>query len=319
MELLEQYLNVIKMYLPRDQRDDIVNELQENLLSEMEDRESELGRSLNENEQAELLQQHGHPQVVARRYAPDQPNVAFGRQLISPESYPIYIRVLWIVLGCMAVVHISLVLLGKSLGIGAFISSMFWTFVSSTLIFSLTEIIFKKTKHYCLVPSMHYFPLPKWIPVTGFFVLAACTLWWAAIPFFPWLVLGTAAGEMELTTTWHSFYWPVLILLLVNTVQRGVILLRPKWMWFSMPIRLAIYFIGFAMLYFMLDGYPYVSVSHIAAADPGIDTLVHNTNQIIYGLLLVGAPVYWFISIVICGWFFIKGIRHWRWLRQNKQ
>ena len=319
MELLEQYLNVIKMYLPRDQRDDIINELRENLLSEMEEREAEMDRPLNENEQEDILQRYGHPQLVAKRYAPVQPNLTFGRQLIGPAIFPIYVKMLWIVLGGMVIVHAVLAILGKSPGVGPFLHSIFWTFVSVTLVSILNEFIHKKTEQYWQLPGMHYFPLAKWIPVTGFFVLIAITLWWAVVPFYPWLVLGAAARKMELTVTWHFFYWPVLLLLLLNTVQRGVFLLRPKWMWFSMAIRLVIYFICFGMLYFILDGYPYVSVSDMATFDPGIDTLVHNTNQIIYGILLVGAPLYWFINIIICGWFFIKGIRHWRWLRQNKQ
>ena len=118
MELLDQYLNVVKMYLPRDQKDDITDELRENLISEMEEKEEELGRPLNEDEQAGILKRHGAPQLVAKRYAPDQPCVTFGRQLIGPESFPIYVRVLWIVLGCMVIVHASLAILGRSPGIG---------------------------------------------------------------------------------------------------------------------------------------------------------------------------------------------------------
>ncbi|MBN1831127.1 MAG: hypothetical protein JW896_03365 [Deltaproteobacteria bacterium] len=319
MELLEQYLNVIKMYLPRDQREDIIHELYENLLSEMEDKETEMGRPLNEDEQADILRRHGAPQLVAKRYAPDQPCVAFGRQLIGPESFPIYIRILWIVLGCMVIVHASLAILGRFPGIVIFINSMFWTFVSMTLITILIDLVRKKTKHYWHTPSMYYLPVPKWIPVTGFFVVTACTLWWAGVPLFPRLIFGMAAGEMELTATWHFFYWPVLLLLLINSVHRGVFLLRPQWMWLSMPIRLGIYFICLVMLYFLLDGYPYVSVSNLETAGPGITGLAHNMNQIIYAALLIGGPVYWFINIIVCGWFFIKGIQYWRWLRQNKQ
>lgn len=319
MELLEQYLNVIKMYLPRDQREDIINELYENLLSEMEDREAELGRPLNEDEQAEFFKQHGAPQLVAKRYAPDQPSVTFGRQLIGPESFPIYVKILWIVLGCVVIVHASLAILGRSPGIGPFINSIFWTFVGYTLTFILTDHILKKSRQYGYVPSMYYFPVPKLVPVTGFFFVTACTLWWAAVPFFPWLIFGMAAGEIELTATWHFFYWPVLLLLLINTVHRGVFLLRPQWVWLSMPIRLVIYFTCFAMYFFMLDGYPYVSVSNVETAGPGIISLAHIFNVIIYATLLIGGPVYWLISIIICGWFLKKAIQYMLWLRQHKQ
>ena len=320
MELLEQYLNVIKMYLPRDQREDIIHELYENLLSEMEDEETELGRPLNEDEQAEILKQHGAPHLVAKRYDPDQPSFVFGRRhLISPESFPIYAKVLWIVLGCMVIVHASLAILGRSPGMGPFINSMFWTFIGSTLTAIFIDLIHQKTRQFWHSPAMYYFPVPRYIPVTGFFVLTACTFWWAAVPFFPWLIFGTAAGELKLTATWHFFYWPVLLLLLINTVHRGVFLLRPQWMWLSMLIRLVIYFTCFAMYYFMLDGYPYVSVYNVETAGPGITGLAHNMNQIIYAALLIGGPIYWSISIIICGWFFKKGIQYMLWLRQTKQ
>ena len=44
MKLLRQYLKAVKMYLPREQRNDIINELSENLLSQMEEIETGLGR-----------------------------------------------------------------------------------------------------------------------------------------------------------------------------------------------------------------------------------------------------------------------------------
>lgn len=319
MQLLEQYLNIIKMYLPSDQREDIINELYENLLSEMEDKEAQLGRTLNEDEQADIFKQHGAPHLVAKRYAPDQPTFTFGRQLIGPESFPIYVRVLWIVLGCMVIVHASLAILGKSPGIIVFINSIFWTFISSTLITILIELIRNKTRRFWHSPSMYYLPVPKWIPVTGFFVLTVCTLWWAAVPFFPCLILGTAAGELELTATWNIFYWPVLTLLLINTVQRGFFLIRPQWMWLSMPIRLVIYFICLAMFYYMLDGYPYISVSEIKTSGPEITNLANNMNSIIYEALLVVGSIYWFFSIVMCCWFFKKEIHYRLLLKKNKQ
>lgn len=310
MEILEQYLNVIKMYLPRDQRDDIIDELRENLLSEMEGKEDKLDRSLNEDEQADILTRHGAPQLVAKRYTSGQPTFTFGRQLIGPESFPIYVRVLSVILGCMIIVHASLAILGKSPGIGIFINSMFWTFIGTTLTTIFIDLINKKSKQFYHSPSMHYFPVPKWIPVTGFFVLSACTIWWAAVPFFPWLIFGTAAGDLELTGTWHHFYWPVLLLLLINTIIRCITLFRPQSMWISLVTRLLIYFIGFSMLYFILHGCPYVSASNVEITGQGTMSLAHNINQIIYEILIVGAPLYWLISIIVCGWFLQKDIRY---------
>ena len=48
MELLDRYLQTIRSYLPAEQKDDIIHELSENIRSQMEDKEAELGRPLTE-------------------------------------------------------------------------------------------------------------------------------------------------------------------------------------------------------------------------------------------------------------------------------
>ena len=89
MELLDRYLKTVGTYLPKSQRADILRELSENIRSQIEDRETELGRPLNEAEQEALLKQVGNPLVVAGRFQKDQRTVAFGRQLIGPALFPL--------------------------------------------------------------------------------------------------------------------------------------------------------------------------------------------------------------------------------------
>ena len=64
------------------------------------------------------------------------------------------------------------------------------------------------------------------------------------------------------------------------------------------------------MFYFILDGKPYVSVINTETAGQEINSLAHNINEIIYGILLVGAPLYWLISILVCAWFLKKDIQY---------
>ena len=68
MELVDHYLKSVRSCLPAAQRNDIISELSENLRAQIEDREGELGRPLNESEVEAILKQHGHPLVVASRY-----------------------------------------------------------------------------------------------------------------------------------------------------------------------------------------------------------------------------------------------------------
>jgi hypothetical protein len=87
MELIDRYLQAVKFWLPKNQKQDIIVELSEDLRSQVEDREAELGRKLNESEVADLLKQRGRPVLVANRYKSQQ-------HLIGPVLFPIYVFVL---------------------------------------------------------------------------------------------------------------------------------------------------------------------------------------------------------------------------------
>ena len=90
MELLDRYLQAVRFWLPRKQQDDIIAELGDDLRSQIEERESSLGRPLNEDELVALLKQAGHPLWVAGRYQKQQ-------ALIGPVLFPLYSFVLKIV------------------------------------------------------------------------------------------------------------------------------------------------------------------------------------------------------------------------------
>jgi hypothetical protein len=90
MDLVDRYLQAVKFWLPKQQKQDIISELSEDLRSQMEDREGELGRKLNESEVAELLKQRGRPVLVANRFLPQE-------SLIGPVLFPSYLLVLKIV------------------------------------------------------------------------------------------------------------------------------------------------------------------------------------------------------------------------------
>jgi hypothetical protein len=94
MDLIDRYLDAVRLFLPRDQRDDIAAELRDALLTRREDKEAELGRPVTRKEDEALLHDYGHPLIVAARYRSPQ-------YLIGPELYPIYAFVLLIVLAAI--------------------------------------------------------------------------------------------------------------------------------------------------------------------------------------------------------------------------
>lgn len=85
MEIIDRYLNAVAAQLPPDEREDIVAELRDLILSRFEAKAEALGRPLSEAEQEEILHEIGHPLVVAARYrkGPDS--------LIGPELFPYWL------------------------------------------------------------------------------------------------------------------------------------------------------------------------------------------------------------------------------------
>lgn len=82
MGLTERYLRAVAAQLPREGREDIVDELRDELAARMEAREAALGRPLDEAEEEAVLREMGHPLTVATRYR------AGPQHLVGPELYP---------------------------------------------------------------------------------------------------------------------------------------------------------------------------------------------------------------------------------------
>jgi hypothetical protein len=101
MDMLSRYLYAVSNDLPKKAvRDDIIAEIADDLQSQIEERESVLGRPLTDDEEAALIKAYGHPRVVAGRYA----SVPY---LIGPDVLPFYLYTLRLVL--IVVVAIELV------------------------------------------------------------------------------------------------------------------------------------------------------------------------------------------------------------------
>ena len=66
MEMIERYLQAVKFALPQAEREDIVKELRDSILSQIEEKEATLGRPLAEDEQAELLEETRQPDAASQ-------------------------------------------------------------------------------------------------------------------------------------------------------------------------------------------------------------------------------------------------------------
>jgi hypothetical protein len=241
MNLLERYLQAVGKYLPKARRDDIIAELRANILSQMEDREEELGLPMTDEERAEMLRHHGNPAIVAGRYREQNFGLAFGRQLIGPELFPVYRTVLLMNLAITAfIVAILMPILGRTLGVpatlGRFILPLFLQFVAVTLIFILLDL---GKGHYANQWDPGELPPlkkggddgPNAQSIFGFIIVAISTLWLALIPHWPFLLLGPAAGYLQslpvkFMPQWLGFYWAVISLLCAQLLLQAFNLFR---------------------------------------------------------------------------------------------
>ena len=258
MDLLDRYLKSVASALPAAQRDDIIEELSENIRSQMEDKEGELGRPLNEPEVEAILKQHGHPLLVAGRYRQDHRTVAFGRQLIGPTLFPFYIKVLSFNLGLtslvLLIIFFALFAAGQSF-------SIFPTFLYQFLIqFGIVTLIFA-------VADRHWTKFPdRWDPrslktiwhpgfatqtelvagpasppqadpirisrfesISQFVALGVSIVWLRIAQRSPFMIFGPAAAFFKLAPVWHQFYLPVVLLALAGMLQAAINLFRPDW------------------------------------------------------------------------------------------
>jgi hypothetical protein len=96
-DLIERYLFAVELELPARLRADVSKELRSLVQDALEDRVAAAGRPADKALTADVLRGIGEPWVVARRYVPGP------HHLIGPQLYPMFVRVLKIVLAATAI------------------------------------------------------------------------------------------------------------------------------------------------------------------------------------------------------------------------
>ncbi len=292
MELLERYLQAVRFWLPKAQQNDIIEELGDDLRSQIEDKDTALGRETTEDELAAILQQTGHPMRVAARYQKQQ-------SLIGPTLFPIYKFVLKIVglayLGPWLLVWIALAIFAPSyLGNhvwGSFWINVFITYGIVTLLFAVLE------RFQASLSGLHKWD-PRKLPalpkrknkdkgrvprVESVFELIFSVLFIAG-----WLVLPEIAAAMfspfnkivVATPALQSYYWPVLLPTVIAMVQQGVNLVRPQWYWLRPLTRLVTTAIILGIVESMLKVSPYFTLVNPARDAARYGRLEFVLNQV---------------------------------------
>jgi hypothetical protein len=268
MDLLDRYLQAVRTYLPKGQQDDIIKELGENLRAQIEDRESELGRPLSEDELAAIVKKHGHPIVVASRYRQ-------ARHLIGPTLFPVYWLVMKIILVVVAFSYgvAAIVMLAGNNPIAqvlgavfSFVGAALPTFAWVTITFAVLDLC--NAKFHLLetwtkecnekfdprkLPAVQRAPeglgaKPISRAKTAFelFWSVAFLLWWIRVEPIRRLALFTALGPVGLADkipfhlgpAWNAVFVPVIVLTVLAIAQQIVTLLYPQRLTFYAVMRL---------------------------------------------------------------------------------
>ncbi len=240
MELIQRYLSAIEFWLPRNQKKDIIAEISEDLHSQIEERESQLGRALNDAELDALLKQRGNPLLVANQYLPQQ-------SLIGPNLFPIYKFVLKIAALCWPLpAAIVFVLVQRTQHpeipwlntIGATASWLWAALFTGVGVITLAFVVLERvnTKTHFL-ENWNPRKLPPVRDPNKISRVSSAIEIVVNLAFFAFLIsyatspqiLNGPALRVSLNPSWIYFVWVLLATSLLNTALAAANLMRPYW------------------------------------------------------------------------------------------
>jgi hypothetical protein len=242
MDLLDRYLAAVAALLPKPQRQDIVAELRDLLLSRMEAQEAELGRPLKSGEREDLLRAFGHPIAVAGRFGTP-------RSVIGPELYPFYmfaVKGLVVLAAAITAIPIVIAILtggGKdadALGgfLPGFITLAMTLIGAATIVGAAIErgwIRLGKTLDWKVadLPRLDRPGGKVGLRFEASFELAATLLfilWWTGAVEAPWAaVVGRNDVFLSAAPIWSTLHLPILGLALVQVASSLARIIRPDW------------------------------------------------------------------------------------------
>lgn len=290
MDLLERYLQAVKFWLPGKQKHDILAELSEDIRSEIEDKEAELGRPVGSAELEAILTRWGHPMMVAERYLPQ-------RSLIGPVLLPAYTLVLkigtffWVV--PRALVWIGFVIARPGFRtpdsianelMGIWLTALHLV-VAITAIFAVMEWRQRQSRAWETWTASQLLEHgrardPNEIPrsqsigeLVGGLIAAG---WWLSLVRSPSSYRFEDTFQITLWPLYSWAYWPILVFLLAGVVLASVNLFRPSWTRERAGARLAIDALGLVLAAVIALG-PFVDVA-AASPKPGAADLAKWAN-----------------------------------------
>jgi len=264
-ELVDRYLQAVRFWLPKTNRqEDLLAELGEDLHSQIEAKEVELGRPVTNDEVSAILKRCGAPVSVGSRLGPK-------RYLIGPTLFPVYSFVLKMVLFWILVpVFVFIVAPTNAVRSGdwgtAIAATManLWSglFIAAgviTLVFAILERTHAQMGMDCKWDPMKLPPIRKHErkPSTLQMVCELAfnwfgLIWLLLVPHHPVLLFGPAAGFLEPGTIWQTFYIPVVVVSCFAIFRIAFALSKPQWTWLPALGQLVQSLLGLVIVKYML-------------------------------------------------------------------
>lgn len=233
MDLLERYLADVRRNLPAREADDIIAELRDLLLARAEEQEEKTGSV----DWTALLQDFGHPLVIAARYRKQQ-------WLIGPELYPFYLHFLKAIVGIVLIVVTALAVIrgllwSDSVGqaIIGWMGTLWWSAASAVGWVTILFVIIERFSRGSAAKCRHWRPneladvverqpsRANSIFEVGLGLLLL--LWWVGV--IPTPPLSPGQFQLRAAPVWASMFWPVTALLAARLAYNLVVWLRPRW------------------------------------------------------------------------------------------
>ena len=308
MELIDRYLQAVKGTLPRKQQDDVVRELNDEILSRVEEKENTLGRPLTEDEQVALLKQLGHPMLVASRYRTQ-------RYLINPTIFAIYWMVLRLILAvvfvAMAIAAVTVAATGQGLGqaLGIILRyplAALSVFAWVTLVFVVLDIIQIKFNFFSKWDPRTLPKLSKTKPrqsmleaVVGLMLGAIFGVWWLVGLKHQFWIFGPGIVALHFGPVWQTIYPLFVVLVVLSIIRSSIDVARPGWERGRTWVRLIFRALNLLVLYFLYNATDLfvqgsANVPNLSEAIKGINTAMHIAVAVVAIITVVqmGQDVY---------------------------
>jgi hypothetical protein len=323
MEMIERYLQAVKFWLPKRQKNDIIAELSADIHAQVEEREAELGRKLTEAEIEAILKQRGRPIFVANRFLPQE-------SLIGPLLFPVYRFCLKVAVLVYLIpwlwVSITILISAATFPAGqprpqwfmtlATIAGHLWSmaFVAAgalTILFAILERVQAKS-HFLDNWTPRKLPPVRnlnQIPRSGSSIELAVNLiffaWWAVYAHSTEVFIG-ASVRISLNAQWLWFFWAYLLLALVNATLAAAKLMHPFWTTRHAALRLLSDAAGAGLFCWLMKANVLTAVTVAGVSPEKTATFAPAINSwtatffpaaLIVGLIIVGADIYRIVRI----------------------